>query len=74
LALYFAYFIAEALVIGLPAGFMTPDLPVPWQTPVFIGVPLLAPFAIDRIRPPAIRRLEKSLFFATWDIATPPTP
>ena len=74
LILYFAYFIAEICVIGIPVGYMTPDLPLSWQTPVFIGVPLFAPFVVGRIRPPAVKRLENALFFADWDTAALPTP
>lgn len=72
--LYPAYHLAVAIVIGAPTGFIAPDLPALWQTPVIISAPLLALVVSEFSPPHAIRRLEQQLFFDGSDTAALPTP
>jgi hypothetical protein len=72
--LYPAYHLALAIVIGAPAGFIAPDLPVRWQTPVIISAPLLALVVSESCWPRAITRHEQQLFLDGSDTAAPPTP
>ena len=72
--LYPAYHLAVAIVIGAPTGFIAPEVPALWQTPVIISAPLLALGVSESCRPHAIRSHEQQLFFDGSDNAAPPTP